>query len=195
MASSEKMWKKEKWRKKKKKKRKKKKVKHGKRRWWEKCKDIIMSPSMMRRKKGEKEKESRRRARRPKARQTLGNEIRKWFFLLIMGQNWLSVSAAAEGPQRSTEVMTRMQQEVQIKESSWAEVVPIRWKQPKGEDRTGIKTEARTLRCKMLNGSAWSTEKNTGEDTKESATSSWDTIRAKMITEMRGADLIVFRIN
>ena len=69
------------------------------------------------------------------------------------GQNWLSVSAAAEGPQRRTEAVMRMQQEVQIKESSW--------RQPKGEDRTEMKKVARVLRCTLLNGSTWSTEKNT----------------------------------
>ena len=34
-------------------------------------------------------------------------------------------------------------------------------KQPtKGEDRTEMKKEARRLRCTLLNGSTWSTEKN-----------------------------------
>ena len=56
----------------------------------------------------------------------------KWLFLLLnLGQNWLSVSAAAEGPQRRTEEVMRMQQEVQIKESRWAEATPRRRKQPK----------------------------------------------------------------
>ena len=55
-----------------------------------------------------------------------------------------------------------MQQEVQIKESSpsrWAEEIPQRWKQPTGEDRKDMKKEATVLRCTLLNGSAWSTEK------------------------------------
>ena len=51
----------------------------------------------------------------------------------------------------------RMQQEVQIKESTWSK--RARWRQPKGEDRTEMKTEARVLRCTLLNRSAWSTEK------------------------------------
>ena len=51
-----------------------------------------------------------------------------------------------------------MHQEVQIKESRWADATPKRWKQPKGEDRIEVK-EARVLRCTLLNGSAWSTEK------------------------------------
>ena len=36
---------------------------------------------------------------------------------------------------------------------------PQRWRQPKGEDRTGMKKEATLLRCTLLDGSAWSTEK------------------------------------
>ena len=34
------------------------------------------------------------------------------------------------------------------------------WRQLKGEDRTEMKKEARRLICTLLNGSAWSTEKN-----------------------------------
>ena len=69
--------------------------------------------------------------------------------------------AAAEGPQRRTEEVMRMQQEVQIKESRWAEETPERWMQPEEEDRTEMKKEAKLLRCTLLNGSAWSTEKST----------------------------------
>ena len=53
----------------------------------------------------------------------------------------------------------RMQQEVQIKESRWSERAHKRLKQPEGEDRTEMKEEARVLRCALLKGSAWSTEK------------------------------------
>ena len=82
--------------------------------------------------KGRKEKESKRSEKRTKARQTL-EKFGKWLFLLFeSGQNWLSVNAAAEGPQISTEAMTRMQQEVQIKDSNWTEVVPKMWNLPKG---------------------------------------------------------------
>ena len=60
----------------------------------------------------------------------------------------------------STEMMERMQQqEVQVKESRWAEEIPQRWRQPKGEDRTEIKKEERRLKCTLLNGSARSTER------------------------------------
>ena len=53
-------------------------------------------------------------------------------------------------------MMERLQfREVQVKESRWAEEIPQRWKQPKGEDRTGMVKEEKRLRCILLNGSAW----------------------------------------
>ena len=64
------------------------------------------------------------------------------FLLLLLRQIWLCVSAAAEGPQRRTEVMVGMQQDVQVKGSRWAEEIPQRWRQPKGEGRTEMKQEA-----------------------------------------------------
>ena len=45
------------------------------------------------------------------------------------------------------------------KESRLAEETPKMWKQPKGEDRTEMKKEARVWVCTVLNGSAWITEK------------------------------------
>ena len=77
-----------------------------------------------------------------------------------MGQNWLCVNAAVEGLQRRTETMERMQQqEVQVKESGWMEETPQRWRQPEGTDRTEMRKEEKRLKCTLLNGSAWSTEK------------------------------------
>ena len=46
-----------------------------------------------------------------------------------------------------------------MKESRWAEEISQRWKQPKGEDRSEMKKDAKLLRCTLLNGSAWSTER------------------------------------
>ena len=61
---------------------------------------------------------------------------------------------------KRTEMMERWQhQEVQVKESRWAQESPQRWKQPKGEDRTEMNKEAKLLRCTLLNGPAWSTER------------------------------------
>ena len=57
-------------------------------------------------------------------------------------------------------MMERWQnQEVQVKESRWAEEFSQRWKHPKGEDRSDMKKGAQVLRCTLLNGSAWSTER------------------------------------
>ena len=53
----------------------------------------------------------------------------------------------------------RQNQEVQVKESRWMEETPQRWKQPKGADRTEMRKEEKRLKCTLLNGSAWSTEK------------------------------------
>ena len=47
------------------------------------------------------------------------------------GENWLCVNAAAEGLQKRTEMERWQQQEVQVKESRWAEEIPQRWTQPK----------------------------------------------------------------
>ena len=41
----------------------------------------------------------------------------------------------------------------------WAEEIPQRWRQPKGEDRTEMNKEAKLLRCTLQHGSAWSTER------------------------------------
>ena len=66
-------------------------------------------------KKSQKKQEGKKGERCPETRQVL-EKIGQWLFLfLIVGQNWLRVSAAAEGPQRRTEAVMRMQQEVQVK--------------------------------------------------------------------------------
>ena len=61
--------------------------------------------------------------------------------------------------QKRTEMMERLQQEDQVKGGRWAEEMPQRWKQPKGRDRTEMKKGAKLLRCTLLYGSAWSTER------------------------------------
>ena len=64
------------------------------------------------------------------------------------------------GLQKRTEIMERWHnQDVKVKESRWVEEISQRWKQPKREDRAEMKKEAKLLRCTLLNGSAWSTER------------------------------------
>ena len=92
----------------------------------------------------EKGKEVRDALKRDKLQGNLGSGS---FSFLILAQNWPSFSAAAKGPQKRTEEVMRMQQEVQ-------------WKQQKyGEDRIEVKKEARVLRCILFDGSAWSAER------------------------------------
>ena len=79
---------------------------------------------------------------------------------MLMAESWLCVNAAAEELQKRTEMMEIWKHlEAQGKESRWAEEISQRWKQPKGEDRAEMKKEAELLRCTLLNGSAWSTER------------------------------------
>ena len=140
---------------------KKKKLKYRKVKWWKKRKEHKENLSLTGMMRGQKKQEGSKGERSPEARPAL-EKFGKWLFLLLVtGQNFLSVSAAAEGPPRRTEAVIRMQQEVQVKENRCAEEIPHRWRQPKGEDRTETKKETIRLRCTLLNGSAWSTEKNT----------------------------------
>ena len=54
-----------------------------------------------------KEREGQKENGRPRDRQVQSG---RWLFLLLLlGQNWLCVNAAAEGLQRRTEMMERMQ--------------------------------------------------------------------------------------
>ena len=68
-------------------------------------------------KKGQKKKEGKKGEKQ--ARKVVGSLESGSFSFLMVGQNWLSVSAAAEEPQRRTEAVMRMQQEAQIKERRW----------------------------------------------------------------------------
>ena len=150
---------------------------------------------------GREEEEGRKIDRHPRARQALGKSGRRLLLLLLFGQNWLCVDAAAEGLQRRTEMMKGMRQQEVVeevgsgRESTWrqepegeAEVpkiiivlgavrgtkvdldgkglqvkqmekIPRKWKRPKGDDRTEMRREEKRLRCTLLSGSAWSTER------------------------------------
>ena len=80
--------------------------------------------------------------------------------LCLLGQSMLCVNAAvAEGSRRGTAVVLRMRGEMQFKEERQAKSVSYRWKQPKVEDRVNMKKEPTLLRCTLVNGSAWSTER------------------------------------
>ena len=70
-----------------------------------------------------KRKEGQKERTTPQDNTSLGQAGKFVIFLLLMAQNWLCV-AAAEGLQKRTEMMERWQnQEVQVKESRWAEEI------------------------------------------------------------------------
>ena len=75
-----------------------------------------------------------------------------------LGSAWCTIGKVSALQQKRTAEMMRMQQEAQEKGGRWMEEIPQRWKQPKEEDKTE-KKEVRALRCALLNGSAWSTER------------------------------------
>ena len=55
--------------------------------------------------------------RTPLSKASFGEVWKVAFYLsFIVGQNWLSVSAARQGHKRRTEAVMRMRQEVQVKE-------------------------------------------------------------------------------
>ena len=108
-----------------------------------KWKERVVSLLTVRMREEKNEKEGRKRNRRTRAR---------------LGEIWkMAFSPFAIGSR--TGYVSTLQQESQVKESRWVEEIPQRWNQPKGEDRTAMIKEAALLRCTVLSGSAWSTER------------------------------------
>ena len=115
--------------------------------WWKKCKERFASFLTAKRKE-EKGKKGRKSDKRPRTGQVLEKSGRLLFLLFLLVQIWPCVNAAAEGLQKGTEMTERKQnQEVRVKESRWVEEISLRWKQPKGKDRTEMSKEAKLLRC------------------------------------------------
>ena len=113
---------------------------------------------MLRMKRGRK-KECERRERCSKARPSLVKSG-KWLFSpfasgaeLAMCQCFSRRTAEEDGGD-GKDAAGR-----QVKEGRWAEEIPQMWRPPKGEDMTEKKKQVRAVRCALLNGSAWSTEK------------------------------------
>ena len=112
--------------------------------------------------------EERRRGRkeRQKERQTTQNET-------SLGEVWkIALSPCASGTELA--LCQRCSRRVAEKDGDDEKVAAAasssdmeqmgggdsqRWRQPKGEDKTKMKKEGKLLRCTLLNGSAWSTER------------------------------------
>ena len=113
--------------------------------WWKKCKELTESLFY----------EGNRKERRKGIKQEEGGcpklgglwEIGKWFFFLVMfGQSLVEVNAASEQAQYIRGQMIGMQ--------------AVGGKQEEGKDRKEMQKKSRMVRCTLLNGSVWSTEKN-----------------------------------
>ena len=114
----------------------------------------------------------RKRNRSPRAKQLLGGSGRWLFLLLILMQNWFGVDAAvgrqdSEGKAQVPEIIivsdavegTFVDLEGKSLQEEQKDRHQRQWKRSKGVDRTGLRKEEKRLRCALLNGSAWSTEK------------------------------------
>ena len=117
-----------------------------------------------------KEKE-RKRNKSPSAKQALGKSGRWLFLHLILMQNWLFIDAAAGRlePKGEAEVLEIIIVSVAV-EGTFVDLHsksrqeehkgnPRKWKRSKGVDWTVMRKEEKRLRCTLLNGSVWSTEK------------------------------------
>ena len=72
----------------------------------------------------------------------------------MIGQSWVGANATSEETLCRSEPMIRMQQEMEVKESSWEKVIPKRPQQEKCEDRTEMQKESKIVRCILLTVSA-----------------------------------------
>ena len=113
---------------------------------------------MSERKEEEVKEKDKKRNKGPREKQFLGRPGRWLFLLLILMQSWLRVDAAAErlkpkGEGTFADLDGKSLREEQ-KDKHYRE-----WKRSKGADWTEMRKEEKRLRCTLLNGSAWSTEK------------------------------------
>ena len=73
----------------------------------EKVQKKIANNFMAERKEEDVEKKGRESDRCPKARHTVGKSGRSLFLLLLLGQDWLCINAAAEDSQRRTGMLKK----------------------------------------------------------------------------------------
>ena len=84
----------------------------------------------MRRSQGKTdEKARRRRSRQPKVRWTLGKTGNWLFMFLMIGQSLVGANAASDETQCRSGPMIRLQQETEVKVSSWEIAIPKRSQQ------------------------------------------------------------------
>ena len=74
-----------------------------KRKWWKKCKELIISLSMMRMKKDEKEKKSKKKRKTPQSEGNLGEILEVALSLFDSGAELAERQCCSRRPQRRTE--------------------------------------------------------------------------------------------
>ena len=147
-------------------------MKHRRSFWWTKRKEQLVSPFVSERKEEEVKDIGRKRNKSPRATQFLGKSGRWLFHLLILMQNWFCVDAAAgrlqpKGEAKVPEVIivsdavegTFVDLDGRSLHEEQKGKQPRKWKRLKGVDWTEMRKEEKRLKCTLLNGSAWSTEK------------------------------------
>ena len=75
----------------------------------------------------------------------------------MVGQSPVGANAASDEPQCKTGQMIRVQEGTEVKVSSWEKAIPKRSQQKGCEDRAEM--QSKLMRCTLLPGSAWSTER------------------------------------
>ena len=126
---------------------------------WLKCRELCQGFFAKKTEKNIEKKVSGRKRKQPKVRRTLAKCGKRLFLSLMVAQSWLGASAAFEEAQGRSGPVTRKWQEMEVKESSWEEAFPKMRRRKGGQDRTEMQKEARRVRCTLLGGSAWSTER------------------------------------
>ena len=147
-------------------------MKHRRSRWWTKRKEQLASLLASERKVEDVREKDRKRSKSPRAKLRLGRSGIWLFFLLILMQNWFCIDAAVgrlepKGKAKVLEIIivsdavegTFVDLDGRTFGRTKKENHQRERKRSKGVDRTEMRKEEERLRCAMLSGSAWSTER------------------------------------
>ena len=77
----------------------------------------------------------------------------------MIGQSLVEVNAASENAQNRNGQFVGMQGRTKVNASRWWQAIQRRCRQEEGKDRKETQKESGMVRCILLNGSAWTTEK------------------------------------
>ena len=147
-------------------------MKHRRSRRWIKREEQLVSFFVSEREEEDVKEKGRKRNKSPRAKQFLEKSGRWLFFLLILMRNCFCVDAAAGRlePKEEAEVPETIIASDAVEgilvnldggsfQTEQKEKHQRNWKWTQGVDRTEMRKEEKRLRCALLNGSAWSTER------------------------------------